>query len=502
MKASPNKNQLAVGYEDGVVRLFDLNSGECLVTFSGHKSAVTCLAFDGDGMRLVSGSKDTNIIIWDTVAEAGLFRLSGHKGPITKCCFLEKQNLLVSCSTDTLVKFWDLDTQHCFKTLVGHRTEVWDMAVLREDRYLVTGCGDSELRVWRIQYADEEQEDELDSSPKKARTEAEAGEEDVDGEGNSILRCTKIGTILRQGRDRVAGMVTDANRSLLACHGMDSTVELFRFHDQEEMQKILAKRRRKFKAQHPDSTEVPAITLQDQVLRIKSIQATGKVKAADMYLTSKGELRIVILLRGNSFEIHSVDDIKVSSGGGKKDVSLVSTLAIPGHRTDVRSLCFSSDKIAIASASGESLKIWNRSTQHCVRTMACDYALSIVFAPGDRHVIVATKTGKLQIFDIAAGQLLEEIQAHQGEAWSVALSPDLRGVASGGADKSVKFWHFELVADAADGEGASGRSKRLSLVHQRTLQLEEDVLCVRFSPDQRLVSSSTFYLRGEERTGR
>jgi U3 small nucleolar RNA-associated protein 12 len=76
LKTSPNNRQIAVGYEDGVVRLFDLNSGECLVTFSGHKSAATCLSFDIEGMRLVSGAKDTNIIVWDTVAEAGLFRLS------------------------------------------------------------------------------------------------------------------------------------------------------------------------------------------------------------------------------------------------------------------------------------------------------------------------------------------------------------------------------------------------------------------------------------------
>ena len=289
LKTSPNNNQLAVGYEDGVVRLFDLGSGECTVTFSGHKSPVNCLTFDTDGMRLASGSKDTNIIIWDVVAEAGMFRLSGHKGPITQCCFLEKQNLLVSCSTDTLVKFWDLDTQHCFKTLVGHRSEVWDMAILKEDQFLVTGCGDSELRVWKIQFSGEEDNiSEETSGSKRVRTNPEGGDEEekddvgVEEEDDSILRCTKIGTILRQGRDRLASMVTDTSRSLLACHGMDSTVELFRFHDQEEIDRLMAKRRRKFKKQNPDAKEdkieALAVTLQDQVLRIKSVQASAKCK--------------------------------------------------------------------------------------------------------------------------------------------------------------------------------------------------------------------------------
>lgn len=485
MRTSPNNRQIAVGYEDGVVRLFDLNSGECLVTFSGHKSAVTCLAFDSDGMRLVSGAKDTNIIVWDTVSEAGLFRLSGHKGPITKCCFLEKQNILVSSSTDTLVKFWDLDTQHCFKTLVGHRSEVWDMVVMKDDRYLVTGCGDSELRVWKIRYADSEDEEEEDkTSLKKARTDSKEEGDGEDEGDDSILKCTKIGTILRQGRDRVSSMVTDPSRSLLACHGMDSIVELFRFHDEEEIQKIFNKRQRKFRKQNPDSTEELTVALQDEVLRIKSVQAAGKVKAIDVNLSSKGELKLLVLLRGNLFEIHAVDTV-VSN---KNEATRVASISIPGHRTDVRALCFSADKIALASASGESLKIWNRGSQNCIRTMSCDYALSILFATGDRNVIVATKTGKLQIFDIAAGRLLEEIEAHQGEAWSVAMSPDLRGMASGGADKTVKFWQFELVADKVDETG--GHGKRMSLTHTKTLQLEEDVLCVRFSPDQRLIAVS------------
>lgn len=497
LKTSPNNRQIAVGYEDGVVRLFDLHSGECLVTFSGHKSAVTCLSFDTDGMRLVSGAKDTNIIVWDTVSEAGLFRLSGHKGPITKCCFLESQNILVSSSIDTLVKFWDLDTHHCFKTLVGHRSEVWDMVVMKDDRYLVTGCSDSELRVWKIRFPNAEEEDEKQkATPKKARNDSDEEEKEDDDDDkddedddNSILQCTKIGTILRQGRDRVLSMTTDASRSILACHGMDSIVELFRFHSEEEIQKIFSKRQRKFKKQNPDSKEEFTVALQDEVLRIKSIQASAKVKAIDIYVSSKEELKLLVLLRGNSFEIH-VADTKISN---KNEMTKVGALSIPGHRTDVRALSFSSDKIALASASGESLKIWNRGSQNCIRTMACDYALSILFATGDRNVIVATKTGKLQIFDIAAGRLLEEIPAHEKEAWSVAMSPDLRGIASGGADKKVKFWQFELVPDLAGEqmeEDGRGHGKRLSLAHTRTLQLEEDVLCVKFSPDHRLIAVS------------
>lgn len=68
--------------------------------------------------------QDTDVIVWDTVAETGLCRLRGHRGPVTQIAFMTTRSVLISGSKDTFVKFWDLDTQHCFKTLTGHRTEV------------------------------------------------------------------------------------------------------------------------------------------------------------------------------------------------------------------------------------------------------------------------------------------------------------------------------------------------------------------------------------------
>ena len=45
-----------------------------LIYCSGHKSAITCMKFDGAGTRLVSGSNDTNLIVWDLVSQTGLYR--------------------------------------------------------------------------------------------------------------------------------------------------------------------------------------------------------------------------------------------------------------------------------------------------------------------------------------------------------------------------------------------------------------------------------------------
>merc|ERR1719469_231345 len=76
--------------------------------------------------------------------------------------------------------------------------------------------------------------------------------------------------------------------------------------------------------------------------------------------------------------------------------------------------------------------------------------------------------------------MTEEVEAHSGEVWSLCLTHDKRGLVTGSSDKTVKFWNFELMSTGTDG------TKQLSLVHVRTLQLEEGVVGVACSGDSRL----------------
>ena len=52
---SPDDRHVAVGYLNGSVRIFSVETGECRVTFNGHRRAVRALNYDPHGVRLVSG---------------------------------------------------------------------------------------------------------------------------------------------------------------------------------------------------------------------------------------------------------------------------------------------------------------------------------------------------------------------------------------------------------------------------------------------------------------
>uniref|UniRef100_A0A8C2FG47 WD repeat-containing protein 3 n=1 Tax=Cyprinus carpio TaxID=7962 RepID=A0A8C2FG47_CYPCA len=487
---SPDGVHIAVGYEDGGVRIFNLLNGESNISFSGHKSAVSVIRYDALGARLVTGSRDTDVIVWDIINECGLYRLKGHKDAITQILFLESKNLLITSSKDSFVKWWDLDTQHCFKTMVGHRTEVWGMVMLNQERRLLTGSADSELRAWDIQYIEEGKE-VGEPQEKKVRTLLENEEEDEEGLDEEpeerILSCKKAGSVLREARDRVVSLVTDAKAKVLACHGLDATLEVFTVLSEEEVQKKMdrklkkAKKKTKFQEGEEHGPEpVVERKLSDEIQKLANIKASSKIRSMDCLAVPNGEMKLALLLQNNTVETYTLNTTEKNPTGTK-----TSRLTLSGHRTDVRTLAFSSDNIAILSASGETVKAWNRSTLQVIRTMGCEYALCSLFVPGDRQIILGTKSGKIQLFDLASGSLLETTDAHAGALWSMCLSPDQRGIVTGGADKTVKFWDFELIKDQD-----SGKNKRLTVKHTRTLQLDEDVLCVRFSPDQRLLAVS------------
>lgn len=444
---------LASGLEDGSIVLWDMETRAIMVTFNGHRSAVTSLHFNSSHTQLVSGSKDTSVIVWDIVSEAGLFRLKGHKGPITECRFMAAENILITGSRDGLVKLWDVSTQHCFQTLVSHQREVWSVETVGRDdnsQRVVVASGHAEIKVYKVSVEDT-------------------------NHGKVPVVAEEMGTLKHSSNGRVTLVRADASRQYLASVCQQSGVEVFCLRTASELQQILKKRKRK--ASKKNSTEAENVTLSvdDEFKLLCCICGAGRHRWVDLIARSSGELLVLLTQHNNALALYSV------VAGSTQQLCAVTA---PGHRTDVRTLSFSSDNSRILSASAKQMKIWTRSTQQCVCTVTSRYALSSTFVPGDRYAIIGTKCGRLQLFDLSSNSLLEEIPAHEGAVWGVSLFPDKRGVATGSADHTVKFWEFELVS----ADDSKQKGKRLALSLTRTLKLSEDVLGVVHSCNGRLVA--------------
>ncbi|KAI0254369.1 WD-repeat-containing protein [Lactifluus subvellereus] len=490
IERSPKGGTFAVGYADGSIRLWDISSNSVVATFNGHKRAVTALAFDDTGARLASGSQDTDLILWDIVGEAGLFRLRGHRDQITNIRFLSKypsstpststttsSRLLISSSKDTFVKLWDLTTQHCVQTIVAHRAEVWSLGLNSEQDLLLTGSNEGELKAWKIEPG----------------ALVDGIKESENGELSKVIH--PVSTLPLASPHRVSQIAFHPTLPYLFVQSHDRSVEVFRVRTDDEIRKKHARRKKRAdtkaamgkgeKANNvPDKGDVEKVELADSFTPYLVVRATGKIKsfALPEGALPKGATQLFFALSNNAIEVYSIPQYTKSKESLPEAARLYS-LDLPGHRTDVRTLSLSSDDTLLASASNGSLKIWNARTTSCIRTLECGHSVCGTFLPGDQYVVIGTKSGDMQIFDLSSSALVETIKAHTATLWSIQIRPDQQALVTGSADKDVKFWNIEW----RQPDSGSDR-KTVSLVHARTLKMTDDVLSVRYSPNGKLLA--------------
>src|SRR5262249_36180035 len=109
---APASNVLAAGYDDGKVRLWDLEGSRLLSTLPQDPSTklrTAPLAATHDGALLAVREAGDGISLWDLQSRAEKYRLHGNSGMVTALAFSTKGSLCASASRDFGIEA--LDTQ-------------------------------------------------------------------------------------------------------------------------------------------------------------------------------------------------------------------------------------------------------------------------------------------------------------------------------------------------------------------------------------------------------
>jgi F-box/WD-40 domain protein 7 len=115
------------------------------VVLKGHDDhVITCLEFSGN--KIVSGSDDNSLKVWNAVTGKLLKNLTGHTGGVWSSQM--SGNVVISGSTDRTLRVWNAETGKCTHTLYGHTSTVRCMHL--HNRRVVSGSRDATLRMWDI----------------------------------------------------------------------------------------------------------------------------------------------------------------------------------------------------------------------------------------------------------------------------------------------------------------------------------------------------------------
>ena len=479
-------NILAVGYVDGSIKIWDLTSKSVLINFLGHKSAISLLKFDRSGTRLCSGSSDSSIILWDLIGEEGLFKLKGHKSQITGMTFLsinseskdidDLEDYLLTVSKDGLIKLWELKSQQCIETHVAHSNECWSMGVNKSNSMCITSGNKDQVKVWSIDLTQPD-----------------------------TLKISERGSFEKQSQSRCNEILFKAKPiDCFYLQNADRTIEIFRIRSEDEIKKGITRRTKRLTEKGYDQAEILQSLKESEVSMsitpLTTLRTTSKIRSCT-WIQSNKKLDLLISLNSNAIEYQSIpipEDIKKASSNNEIYSVKKHSIDLLGHRTDIRAMDLSQDNKLLATASNGELKVWNIKTSNVLRTftLAGGYALCCKFLPGGTLVVVGFKNGDLELYDLSTSSLVDRIEnAHgkgegeTGAIWSLDITSDGKTLITGGNDKSIKFWNFQLEQELVPGT-ADTYVSQLHMIHNQTLELDEEVLCVRISSDNKFLALS------------
>ena len=149
---SPDNRWLAVGgwMPSNEIRLYDFASGELVALLAGHTNVVHALAFSADNAWLVSGqggSTHQTAIIWNLATRQPDHILRGHTDRIYAVSFTPDNQRVVTGSYDHSLKLWDRSSGALIQTMTGHTDKIQAVAVTPDNRIL-SGSLDQSIRIW------------------------------------------------------------------------------------------------------------------------------------------------------------------------------------------------------------------------------------------------------------------------------------------------------------------------------------------------------------------
>ncbi|XP_051779541.1 autophagy-related protein 16-1 isoform X3 [Erpetoichthys calabaricus] len=149
VRFSPGSRLMATGGMDRRVKLWETISGRCELKGSlmGSNAGITSIEFDSAGTHLLAASNDFASRIW-TVDDYRLrHTLTGHSGKVLSARFLLDNARIVSGSHDRTLKLWDLRSKVCIKTVFAGSS---CNDIVCTEQCVMSGHFDKKIRYWDI----------------------------------------------------------------------------------------------------------------------------------------------------------------------------------------------------------------------------------------------------------------------------------------------------------------------------------------------------------------
>ena len=463
------------GSKDKKLIVWDIESGEVLNTLEDHTNHINAVTVFQDDMRAISASSDCTLKVWDMENGKVLNTLKGHTYWVNAVAVFQDGKRAISASSDCTLKVWDMKNEKVLKTLEGHKSGVNAVVLFKDDKRAISASSDHTLKVWDME----------------------------NGEVLKTLEGHKSGV-------NAVDVFQDGKRAISA--SWNSKIIVWNIESGEKLKTLEGHKMSVFAVDvFQDGKRAISASMDNTIIvwDIDSGKALNTLKNHTMSVNA------VVIFQGNRAISGSSD--KKLIVWNLENIDLIKR--IEGHTGTIYSLAvFQNNKCAISASSDCTLKIWDIESRKVLKTLEGhnDAVYAVAVFQDDKRAISASQDKTLIVWDIESGKKLKTLNKHKFKVNAVAVFQDDSRAISASSDCMLKVWdieneevlktlkdhtsHVDAVAVFQDGNRAISASTDCTLKIWdidsekvlKTLKCHEDAVNAVsvFQDDKRAISAS------------
>jgi len=493
---SPDGKLIAVGGDDGILRVIESDSGKAIYTSPSRNARIEKVAFSPNGKLVALGDSNMQVAVYAPEAKGNQLAMSvqgvdlgevmgvafssdsssvftcgrdgkarltagptpdggnapntatrlkeftGHSGSVTGLTVTTDGQFLITCGDDKTVRVWEVKTGKQLRSFQGHMTKITAVGVRGDGRQVASASEDGAVRVWDLNTTDEHRAmtDSKDSlwsvavSPDGKRLAAAGADKKI--RVYSLPTAKLEVTLDATAAMTVLAFLPDSNR--LAAGGGDKMVKIWDVNDKKVVQDLPA-----------SGLAILALDVSDDGKLVVSGSADSTVRGYD---PNSGKE----LWKWPSRK--AACGVSIRKGGKQVAVGIAD------------------GTLAVLDISSEIPKELGSQVAH-VAGVSC-----VAYSPDGNRLASVGGDGALRVWTVNENGTLTQLVKFEGQPTTgtsgysplstVAFSPDNRYVAAGGADGVVRVWDVQTKSEV---RGLRGNT--------------DWVTSVAFTPDGRYLAS-------------
>jgi WD40 repeat protein len=137
------------------VKLWDADAGTPLRTLTDHTEDVTDVAYSPDGLRLVSGSTDETLKLWDVAEGTVVHTLNlaeytpdmSETNAVQSVAYSPDGSTIASGSSDATVRLWNTEGE-LVQVLAGHDLPIFGLTYSPDGSTIASASMDGTVKLW------------------------------------------------------------------------------------------------------------------------------------------------------------------------------------------------------------------------------------------------------------------------------------------------------------------------------------------------------------------